>query len=79
MRSEAHVDFLSTSCGQLLCSLRLQQQKSDAWDCVAMTSACKLCSMVISFWFQLVFKARLFGSYAYLLRVDLWCSDVLLC
>ena len=74
MKSEARVDFVSTGCGQLLCALNLQQEESDAWDLeFASTSTCKLCSMVISFWFQLFI-----GSYAYLLlHVDLWCSDML--
>jgi len=62
-KSEARVDFVSTGCGQLLCALHLQQEESDAWDLeFASTSTCKLCSMVISFWFQLFI-----GSYANLL------------
>ena len=50
IKSEARVDFVSTSCGRLLCALHLQQEESDAWDLQsASTSTCKLCSMVISF------------------------------
>ena len=40
MSSEAHVDFVSTSCGWFLCDLHLRQEESDAWDLEsALTSA----------------------------------------
>jgi len=46
------------SCSRLLCALHLQQEESNAWDLEpALTSICKLCSLVTSFWFQVVFKA----------------------
>ena len=80
MSSEAHVAFVSNSCSRLLCALHLQQEESNAWDLEpALTSICKLCSMVTSFWFLVGFKATsLFDSYVYfLLHVDLWCLDVL--
>ncbi|XP_039792259.1 uncharacterized protein LOC120658106 isoform X3 [Panicum virgatum] len=54
MSSEAHVAFVSNSCSRLLCALHLQQEESNAWDLKpTLTSICKLCSMVTSFWFQL--------------------------
>ena len=50
MTIAAHVDFVSTSCGQLLCGLHLRQQKSDAWDLEsASTSTLQNCGIVISY------------------------------
>jgi len=50
--------LLSCFPSRLLWTLHLGQEESDAWDLRSpWTSAGKLCSMVINFWFQLVFKA----------------------
>jgi len=50
--------LLSCFPSRLLWTLHLGQEESDAWDLRSpWTSACKLCSMVINFWFQLVFRA----------------------
>ena len=74
--------LFSCFLSRLLSALCLRQKESDAWDLEsALTSHCKLCSMVTSFLFQFVLysklPARLFGTYAYLVHVDLRCLDVL--